>query len=69
MIQVRSHRLVNQVNQLLVGLAQGRFEVGIVPHKSGHGLGANTPFCMGAGGEFVPGGTHTVTGGKQTVYG
>ena len=66
-VQERSHRLVNQVHQLFFGLADGRCKIGIVTYKPGHGLGANTPFCMGPGGKFMTGSTHTVTGGKQTV--
>ena len=68
MLKERSYRLVNHVHQFLVGLAhESVYKVGIVTYKPGHGLGANTPFCVGTGGEFVTGSTHTVTGGKQTV--
>ena len=67
MLQKQPDRFVNQVDQFFVGLADGRFEVGIVAHESGHGLGALPPFGMGTGGELVTGCAHTVTGGEQSV--
>ena len=63
-----SYRFVNQVNQFLFALAQGRCKVSKILGISDHLFRDHASFSMRTGGELMTGAAHTVACGKQAVH-